>query len=317
MSDWERKLSEWTAAGLLTGEQAAAIRDHEKAPEERPVEQEESEVSPAVEAVGYLGGALAVAATFFFLEEVIGDLSEEIQTALIAFLTLVLLVAGGAIRSESPPARRLKSVLWAASTASAAATGAVVTAQLLDTSGEVVAITASTAALLVGAIEWWFHRSALQNVVLLAAAAGAATSLVSLASTDLDIFFYGVVMWAVAATWVVLSWRAILTPSNVGMVAGSAAAVVGAQLAAVDDYRGWGLALGVVTVALVLAMGIRLNLLGLLIVGAISALVFAVQVAAEIFGTELAAAVALMLAGVLLVTGAVVASRRMRRPGKS
>ena len=59
--------------------------------------------------------------------------------------------------------------------------------------------------------------------------------------------------------------------------------------------------------------GARLNNPGLLVVGAMGALVFSVQVVSDLFGTELAAAVALMLAGTLLVVGAVAASRRRSR----
>lgn len=123
-------------------------------------------------------------------------------------------------------------------------------------------------------------------------------------------FFYGLTVWAVGVVWVLLSLAGILTPARAGLVAGSVGALVGAQIAALDAYRGWGLALAVITVTLVLVGGARRNDLGLLIVGAMGALVFSVQVAAELFGTELAAAVALLLAGALLVVGAVAASRR-------
>jgi len=163
------------------------------------------------------------------------------------------------------------------------------------------------------AVLWGLHRAALQNIVFLVAAAGAALSLLSWLGGDLDAFFYGLTMWAIGVVWVLLSLVGILTPTRAGLVAGSVSALVGAQIASLDAYRGWGLALAVVTVTLVLVGGGRLNNLGLLVVGAMGALVFSVQVAFELFGTELAAAVALLVAGTLLVVGAVAASRRRSR----
>ena len=111
----------------------------------------EGRVSPAIEAVGYLGGALAVAAVFFIL--VVGtDLDEGAQVALAGLLSAVLLGGGAAVRRDTPPARRLKSVLWAASVASAAATGALVAGQLVDGSGEAIALTSSGIAVLMAAV---------------------------------------------------------------------------------------------------------------------------------------------------------------------
>ena len=313
MSDWDQKLSEWTSAGLVSTEQAVAIRSREAEAAAQPAEVAgEGRVSPAIEAVGYLGGALAVAAVFFIL--VVGtDLDEGAQVALAGLLSAVLLGGGAAVRRDTPPARRLKSVLWAAAVASAAATGALVAGQLVDGSGEAIALTSSGIAVLMAAVLWGLHRAALQNIVFLVAAAGAALSLLSWLGGDLDAFFYGLTMWAIGVVWVLLSLVGILTPTRAGLVAGSVSALVGAQIAAFDAYRGWGLALAVVTVTLVLVGGARLNNLGLLVVGAMGALVFSVQVAFELFGTELAAAVALLVAGTLLVVGAVAASRRRSR----
>ena len=315
MSDWDQKLSEWTSAGLVSTEQAVAIRSREAEAAAQPAEvASEGRVSPTIEAVGYLGGVLAVAALFFIL--VVGsDLDGGDQVALAGFLTAVLLGGGAAVRRDTPPARRLKSVLWAASVASAAATGALVVGQVVKGSGEAIALASSGVAVLTAAVLWGLHRAALLNIVFLVAAAGAALSLLSWFSGDLDAFFYGLTMWAIGVVWVLLSLAGILTPTRAGLVAGSVGALVGTQIAALDAYRGWGLALGVVTVTMVLVGFARLNVLGLLIVGAIGALVFSVQVAAELFGTELAAAVALLLAGTILVVGAVAASRRRSTPG--
>jgi hypothetical protein len=109
-----------------------------------------------------------------------------------------------------------------------------------------------------------------------------------------------------------LSWGGYTTPVRPGMVVGSVAALVGAQMTATDPFRPHGLALGVITVILILISGARLGQTGLLISGAIGVVVFSVQVAQEVFGSELAVAVALVVIAALLVIGAVAASRRRK-----
>jgi hypothetical protein len=315
VSDWDRKLSEWTAAGLVGDEQAAEIRAHESAATEAEPSHPGTAtyVSPAVEAVGYVGGALAAAAAMLFMGDFVPNLTPGAQVALAALLTLVLIVGGALVRSTSPPALRLRSVLWTVAVPAAAGTGALIAAQLLELEDAAVGLVAALAALVVAAPLWLVSRAALQNVAFLASAMGTVVALLTSISDDVDVFAVGFAMWAVGTAWALLAWGGILSPSTTGLVAGAVGALIGAQTAAVDSYRGWGLALGVATVIAVLIAGVRTNRLGLLIVGGIGALVFAVQVVDEVFGSELAAAVALLLTGSLLVVGAVGAARRRGR----
>lgn len=318
MSDWDRKLSEWTAAGLVGDEQAAEIRARESAAAEGEpsLPDTAAHVSPAVEAVGYVGGALAAAAAMLFLGDFVPNLTPGAQVALAALLTLVLIGGGALVRPASPPARRLRSVLWAVAVPAAAGTGALFAAQLLEIEDAAVGLTAALAALVVAGPLWLVSRAALLNVAFLVSAMGAVVALLTWISDDVDVFAVGFAMWAVGTAWALLAWGGILTPSTTGMVAGAAGALIGAQTAAVDVYRSWGLALGVVTVIAVLIAGVRSSRLGLLVVGGIGALVFAVQVVHEIFGSELAAAVALLATGSLLVVGAVGAARRRTREAR-
>lgn len=319
MSDWDRKLSEWTVAGLVEDDQAAEIRAHESsvAAAETPPPATAVHVSPAVEAVGYVGGALAAAAAMLFMGDFVPNLTPGAQVALAALLTVVLIGGGALVRSTSPPARRLRSVFWAVAVPAAAGTGALLAGQVLETEDVAVGLAAALAALVVAAPLWLASRAALQNVAFLAATVGTVVALLTWISEDVDVFAVGFAIWAVGAAWALLAWANILNPTTTGMVAGATAALIGAQTAAVDAYRSWGLALGVATVIAVLAAGARLSRLGLLIVGGIGALVFAVQVVDEIFGSELAAAVALLVTGSLLVVGAVGAARRRGRGVKS
>lgn len=314
MSDWEKKVREWHAVGLISEDQAASIRAHEgsmDAPELLDSD-EATGVTAAVEAVGYLGGAMAVAAAFFFMSEIIPDLSEVGQVGLAGLLTTVFIAAGAFVRKSSPAGRRLKSVLWAASVVGTAATVGLLATGLFEDNAAAVALAASVSALVVAAITWMMNKSALGNVMLLFAIIGSTTSLIAVLNDNTHGSFYGLAVWAIGVAWMVLSWGGYTPPARPGMVVGSVAALVGAQMTATDSFRLHGLILGVITVMLILISGARLERIGLLIAGAIGVVVFSVQVAHEIFGSELAVAVALVVIAALLVIGAVAASRRRK-----
>jgi hypothetical protein len=320
VSEWDRKLSEWTASGLVSVEQAAEIRSHEAtlgpAPPPPAVEAESepsaasSQVSPAIEAVGYVGAALAAAAAMVFLGGFFPNLTAGAQVALATLLTAVLLGGGVLLRSATPAALRLKSVLWVACVLAAAATGALFAGGVLDLSESGVSVVSSATAVAFAALLWAMNRSTLQNVAFLVTACAASVSIMVWANDDFGPGSIGFAIWAIGVVWAFLAWGGVLTPTSTGMIAGSIGALLGAQVAASGAYRGWGLTLGVLTVIVVLSAGVRLSLLGLLIAGGVGALVFAVQVSVEVFESELAAALALLLTGSLLVVGAVTAARR-------
>jgi hypothetical protein len=315
MSDMERKIREWHTAGLINEDQVTSIQAHEgwaDAPEP-PDGGEVTGVSAAVEAVGYLGGAMAVAAAFFFMSGVIPDLSEAGQVGLAGLLTVVFFVAGALVRKSSAPGRRLKSVLWAASVLGTATTAGLLATGLFDAEAAAVAFSASASALVIAGITWMLNKSALGNVILLLAIIASATSLIAVINDNTHSSFYGLAVWAIGVAWTILSWAGYTPPSRPGMVVGSAAALVGAQMTATEPYRPQGLTLAVITVILILVSGARLGRIGLLITGAIGVVVFSVQVAQELFGgSELAVAVALVVVAALLVIGAVAASRRRK-----
>jgi hypothetical protein len=129
-ADLGTHLDRWRGAGLISGDQAAAIAAYEAAasaeaqaawlshqPPARPVARPRR-VPVVAEALGYLGGALAVAGLGLVLSSFWPDWSVGARFAVSA-ITAALLTAGGvAVRDQSEPALvRLRSILWLASTA--------------------------------------------------------------------------------------------------------------------------------------------------------------------------------------------------------
>ncbi len=195
-------------------------------------------------------------------------------------LDLVLndFVAGALVRRSSAPGRRLKSVLWAASVLGTATTAGLLATGLFDAKAAAVALSASASALVIAGITWMLNKSALGNVILLLAIIASATSLIAVINDNTHSSFYGLAVWAIGVAWTILSWAGYAPPARSGMVVGSAAALVGAQMTATEPYRPQGLTLAVITVILILVSGARLGRIGLLITGAIGGVGFSVQV---------------------------------------
>src|SRR3990172_4391307 len=101
-------LERWVKAGLLTGDQAAAIVAHEARPAAP-----NGGVSVLAEALGYAGAALAIAGIATALGQSWDSLSSAVRVISAAIPTALALAAGSMLRSKTEPAfRRLMSLLW-------------------------------------------------------------------------------------------------------------------------------------------------------------------------------------------------------------
>lgn len=112
-------LAGWVAAGLLSQDQSAAILTHElghlrKAPRPRPARR----LPSVAEALGYLGGMLALAGLLLLVSRYWPDLSTAGRLALSGAGAGLLLVGGVLVREpRDAPLERLRAVLWLAATA--------------------------------------------------------------------------------------------------------------------------------------------------------------------------------------------------------
>lgn len=125
-SDLEMRLRSWVDAGLLSAEQADAIRRHEAG--ERPglpggpprptrPPRRAHRPSPA-EGLGYVGGILALAGALLLLSRFWPHLSSASQLVVSGAATALLLGGGAALQVGRRPAyERLRAVLWLAAEA--------------------------------------------------------------------------------------------------------------------------------------------------------------------------------------------------------
>lgn len=306
--DLEDRLDRWTAEGLLTPEQAVAIRSRER---EEPAAEGRSAL--AAEAIGYLGAALAlvaaglVAGRYWDRIELWGRLTLLVTIAVVTFL------AGWWVRERSGAAvGRLVSLLWFATAASTTAAAVLAGDELLGLEESRLALFAGGALTLVAAMLYLRRPRPLQQVALLAGVITVSQALLTLPLAAIDPLYHGLALWATGIAWALLGHGGWLVPRTAALVLGGVVTIVGLQVGSVGDLPGEGLGLALATTAAVGVASVAardLRLLGLAVAGTF---LFVPRAVFHYFGDSLGAPFALFLTGVVLI-GVAVGSLRVGR----
>lgn len=309
------KLEQWAADGLLSTEQAAAILDHERAAESSP-----GRIPLASEAVGYIGGALILAAVALVVGRRWDEFDAPARIAVLAIPTLLLTFAGWwAGSSDEPALVRLGSLLWFLSCAGLAGTLTVVFVDAMydgdpPEHGGLLLVAGGVAVW--SGVEWWMRKLPLQHaaffIASMLAVCGVVNGLEGIRDTDYSPIAWGAAVWIFGLVWTGLGIGNRLTPTVLARVLGSAAMLAAAQLVAADA-RVAGLWLGLATTALLIGIGVNKSVVPELLVGTAGAFQwspqFAIYYLADAFGAE----VALFAVGALLLGAAALLARTYRR----
>ncbi len=261
------RLADWERAGLIDHAQRVAITAYEQqrsasaglpAPTVAPASGlpvpggSGRRVPAAAEALGYLGGVLALVGLGLLLSRVWEDLGAWGRVAVLAGTSVGLLVVGALVRAGRDPAlRRLRGFLWLLSTLAAAAAAAVVAGDVVDLRGPAVGAAAAGAALVhAGAL--WAGRP---NRVLQQASALVALPLLvgTLLTRVLDDAPAAVAVWIVGAAVLGAGVRRITSTPQVTAVIGAVTLVAGASFMSAD-WRSAGLLLLVASALAVAAI---------------------------------------------------------------
>lgn len=318
-------LDRWVAEGLLTPDQAVAIAEHERstlaapAPgRTAPTPAPPRRIPAYSEALGYLGGVLALAGLTLLVANYWPEMSTSIRLVLSLVTTIVLVGAGALIHEHIDPAlTRLRWFLWMLASATAAVfTGVVMIATLdVDTPALVVAACAATVAFTSGLL-WWGHDRPVQEFLFLGAAiVSAATFVTALATSG----FGGLTAWLLAAIVLAVGLRGLTPQPMIPHVVGTVAVMVGAFVT-VSTWMGAGALFVLATTGglLLLAALPQLTMdvlkrIVLIVVGAFGALQ-GVPMTLGYFGSEAGGATGLAtwaVGGVLMAVGA---RRLLRAP---
>ena len=321
-------LARWTAEGLIDAGQAARIAAAEaarvqtsgssvsahQAVSERPPPDRTARRRPLiVEALGYVGGTLAIAAGFGLIPILWPDIHTSAQLAIAAIAAIAFFAAGSVLRVGDDPAfRRLRSVLWLLSTGGLAAFVGLVATQIWKLGPTSTVLVASAATTEYAVLLWWRSRTPIQHLAVFVSTAVAVGAGIARLSPGAYPWAAGLAVWGISLLWGVAAHRDYLLPRAVGYVAAATGLLVGAQM---TMGTGAGHALALSTVAGLVAAGVVLRRLLLLGFGAVGIIVMVPQSASRYLPTSAGAPLAVFIVGLSLLALALgLAKSRKRRP---
>lgn len=299
-------LDVWVERGLINQTQARRILEAERTSSHRAVHSQRGrgagQPSLTTEALGYVGGILVLIATALIGGQYFDDLGTLGRLGVVGVGAGALLTAGQLVpvRPGRPATGRLRSVLWVLTVAAVAGFIGLLASESFTWSGEDEAFVTASGAAVVALVLWRQHSSVLQQVTVVATltvalGSGAATHLGG------DIAVSGLAIWVFGALWLLLGWAGIVRPRPATDVLGGLVLTVGAALTMDHDV---GAGLSLLTVAGLVLTGVRMHALRLLVVGSLATLIVVPSVVQRYFPETLAAPLALLVCGVLLVVAA-------------
>jgi len=270
------RLDDWERAGLLTHPQAVAITGFEQArehivttlrppPPPRPVPSgapaavRAEPMSPTAhrlpsvaEALGYLGGVLALVGLVLLLSRVWDGLPTPGRVALAGGVSVAFLAAGALVPEAAHPAlARLRSFLWFLSTATAGLCAGVIAVDVFDAADDLVTASAVAGTVAVHAGATWAGRPRiLQQAPFLAALAVVAGTLSAQITSDA---VTGLVVWAVGVTIVEIGLVRLTPLPLVTEVIGALALLIGSMIIS-TDWHAFGQILATVSAAVLVAI---------------------------------------------------------------
>lgn len=307
--DLAGRLAAWVAAGLLSPEQADAIRRHEAGPDGP------GDGAPGrggwrpwlAEVVGYVGAAFAVGALALILDDLWARLAPEGRLALAVLLTVLVIGAGAAVAPRSSaPLQRLGAVLWTAGVAGTAWSTALLADGVLGLPERWLPSLVAGAALVVALI--LLARSGyavVQLAALLATGVLAVSLLDALAPLPPSPSTIGALLIGLGAAWALAGAGGWLGPRRVAETAGAALSFVGTQVLAAAPSPLPGLWLGLAAAVLLAALSVATGRPHLLLVGAAGLFITVPRLVFELFADTLGAPVTLLAVGLLLILLAV------------
>ncbi|MDP3891151.1 DUF2157 domain-containing protein [Nocardioides sp.] len=299
---------------LITPEQADRILvrgdvvvQTPSAAQERPPER-----SPLIiEALGYLGGVIILVASSLIASLYWDQVATAARLVIVGGVAAVLLAAGFAVPERLKDVGvRFRSVVWLLSTGAFSGFVGMLGADALNMAAEDVFQLTSSCVAAYAAGLWLISRTLVQQLTLMVGAMLTAAALTNaLAASDA---LPGFAVWGVALVWLLLGWGGLLEPSRLVMVCGAAGMFIGA-MTTIPAHAG--IVLALVTAAAVVSTAVLFRDLLLLAVGALGTLQVLPASVIELFPGDLAAPIALLVVGTLLVgAGLFIARRRHIKP---
>ena len=258
-----------------------------------------------IEALAYLGGAIVLVGAMLIGAQYWPDLGTGARLLIVGSAAVALLAGGLASPSRSNSVtRRLRSVLWLLSTAAGSAFWVLLGHEALDWPAKDTALLAGLSTSVYAAVLWYGSRTWLQQFVTFAATLEAAGT----AAAHLDgAAWPGIAIWAASLAWLTAARRGVFTAKRVAQAIAAAGLIVGAALPLPDDPA---IVFALATAGALIVAGVLWREIAVVLVGAVGLVQFLPVAVTTWFPGRAAAPAALLLAGAVLVTAAVVLARR-------
>lgn len=303
MTDLRERLETWEREGILSHDQADRILDFEgSAPTHR--------FPPWMEAVAYLGAALVLLALGLLAGEFWDRLTGVAQFTLALVVTGILVATGFLLRgSQEPAAGRAGSFAWLLAIAGAAFTAWVLGDRMLNLAEERSALLAAVVALGSSVPLWMMAKRTAQMIGMGVAAAFAAVMIMS-QFDPMPEWGPSIALATAGVIWLLLTWGGIFEPEKVSYALASIG-ILGIGFGEVLGIMPWPLigllaALGLMALAVRLEQGIMLGF------GVAGLFLYVPATVFEVWGDTVGVPIALLITGIVLLAGILVAVRLRR-----
>ncbi|MEI8238784.1 MAG: DUF2157 domain-containing protein [Actinomycetota bacterium] len=247
-------LDRWSAVGLITEEQAAAIGRYEldRSGAELPVAAPRRRVPVVAEALGYLGGTLGSIGLVLLITRYWPDMATPARLGLALVGAVGLTIAGALVpRRDEPAFERLRGFVWFGATAAVTLAAGVLAKDVAHATYAPTIALACAAAVTGHSATLWrgLHRPAQQFTCLV----GALVTVGTLAAQWLTGSPVGFVVWPAAVMVLIVGLLHIGPQPSLTIAVGAIGAVVASAIA-IFDWRGAGLLLFVATASTLLTL---------------------------------------------------------------
>lgn len=273
--------------------------------------QTESRISYLTEAVSYVGAILILAGVITSVGQQWRHISDWGHVGLLVATGAFFLLVGLLMRQAREPAlQRLTSVTWVLAVGALAGAAGFASHEVYDAADETTLLAVGITAAGVACVLWLARRRALQLFALFVGTVLTVAGIVSAPPGEPDEAVLALSLWALGLAWLAGAWRRYLEPLWAGLPLGVLLALVAPSLGL--GAHGWMYAVGIVTAAGAMALGVRLQNTPLLGLGTVATFAYVTGVVVRYFSDTLGVPATLAVTGVLVLALALLSGRLMR-----